>query len=54
MKHHGNYWLPTVEELRKCAELGEMGFVIHSIGRIVKKHHNEKRHKERRKRFWKP
>ena len=54
MKHHGNYWLPTVEELLKCAELGEVGFVARSIGRIKKKHHNDKRHKEKRKRFMKP
>ena len=47
MKHHGNYWLPSVEELRKCAEIGAVSFVVGSLGRLRRKNHNDKRHRRK-------
>ena len=50
MKHHGNYDLQSVEELRLSLELGAVSFVTGEMERLRKKHRNSKRHKEKQRR----
>jgi hypothetical protein len=50
MKHHGNYDLQSVEELRLSLELGAQNFVAGEMDRLRKKHRNTKRHKEKQRR----
>lgn len=53
MKHHGNYTLPTPADLSDdLLAGGSVEYIKQQMQRIKKKHHNAKRHKEKRRKKW--
>ncbi len=55
MKHHGNYLLPTPDELLKdCGVDGcPKEYIYRQLQRHKQRHRNDKRHKIKRKKFLK-
>lgn len=51
MKKHGNYTLPNEFDVLVALENGDVKFAETTIWRMKKKHHNDKRHIEKSRRY---